>query len=209
MITKPGEPWSDADTNTAIKLAREGRTLCQIGEAVGRSAEAVRSRLKKKLKLKDLPPLHSGMATKSQIEWTEADEQTVMRIIREGGTIVTAGVVVGRSPEAVRKRLKYMRSALVTSTTNRVLARDRPVPPRQMQQSEEQGRRLKEDGVRASVLPLIDLMRSFGADTVGAGRVEYAARHELRDTGSTPTYVPLPVLQLSYVGSTAAMCAGE
>jgi hypothetical protein len=209
MITKPGEPWSDADTNTAIKMARGGSTLYQIGEAVGRSAEAVRSRLKKKLKLKDLPPLHSGTATKSQVEWTEADEQTVMRIIREGGTIVTAGVVVGRSPEAVRKRLKYMRSALVASTTNRVLARDRPVPPRQMQQSEEQGRRLKEDGVRACVLHLIDLMRSFDADTVGVGRLEYTTRHELHDTRSTPVYVPMPVLQLSYVGSTAAMCSGE
>jgi hypothetical protein len=209
MITKPGEPWSDADTNTAIKLAREGRTLCQIGEAVGRSAEAVRSRLKKKLKLKDLPPLHSGTATKSQVEWTEADEQTVMRIIREGGTIVTAGVVVGRSPEAVRKRLKYMRSALVASTTNRVLARDRPVPPRQMQQSEEQGRRLKEDGVRASVLHLIDLMRSFGSATIGEAKSRYANRCEYKPQHGTPVYMPARGLELSYVGSTAALCAGE
>jgi hypothetical protein len=209
MITKPGEPWSDADTNTAIKMARAGSTLYQIGEAVGRSAEAVRSRLKKKLKLKDLPPLHSGTATKSQVEWTEADEQTVMRIIREGGTIVTAGVVVGRSPEAVRKRLKYMRSALVASTTNRVLARDRPVPPRQMQQSEEQGRRLKEDGVRASVLHLIDLMRSYRADTLGEAKRRYRARCEYTSPSGTPVYVAAPARDMSYVGSTAAMCSGE
>lgn len=208
-MNKSGESWSTADTDLAVKLARDGRTLCQIGEAVGRTAEAVRSRLKKKLRLTDIPPLNRGATTKSQKPWSEADEQTVMRILREGGTIVTAGLVVGRSEESVRKRLKYMRSALVPSTRNRPLARDLEVPPRQLQSSEAQARNMREKAVQACVLHLVDLMRSFEARTVGEAAQQYRQRHEYAQPVSTPKYIPTPTLALSYVGSTAAMCSGD
>jgi hypothetical protein len=78
-----------------------------------------------------------------------------------------------------------------------------------MRGAETQGRKLHEDGVRACRLHLIDLMRSFRAETLGEAKREYSSRHEYTQPVSTPVYVPTPVLALSYVGSTAAMCSGD
>jgi hypothetical protein len=132
-----------------------------------------------------------------------------MRVLRDGGTIIDAGLIVGRSAEAVRKRLKALRSALVPTTNNRMLARDREIPPKQLKGSEAQGRVLRENATRACRLHLIDLMRSFRADTLGEAKRRYRERHEYDVTAATPVYMPTPVLALSYVGSTAAMCSGD
>lgn len=204
-------PWTKEQDAIAIKMAEAGFPLAKIGERVGRSADGVRSRLKRHLR----PDLTVSKVergdgpARTAAPWLTTEDETVMRVLRDGGTIIDAGLIVGRSPESVRKRLKALRSALIPSTTNRTLARDRPIPPRQMRGSEEQGRKLHHDAVRASRLHLIDLMRSFDADTLGEAKARYCSRHEYTAQAGTPVYMPLPVLALSYVGSTAAMCSGD
>ena len=203
--------WTKDEDALAIRLAEEGHTLAQIAAKIGRSRDGVRNRLKRHLRPDITVSVHprDPSISRTATPWQEHEDLTVMRILREGGTIIDAGLIVKRSPEAVRKRLKALRSALVPSTRSTILARDKPVPSGQVRAAKKQERRLLEGDTRACRLHLIDLMRSFRADTLGEAKARYCSRHEYTPQAGTPVYMPLPVLALSYVGSTAAMCSGD
>jgi ParB-like chromosome segregation protein Spo0J len=203
--------WTKDHDDIAVQMADTGHTLADIAAKVGRSVDGVRNRLKRHLRpdLTIMGKARDGTAPRTAAPWTEAEDATVMRMLRKGKTIIDAGLVVGRSTEAVRKRLKALRSALVPSTRSAVLARDRPIPPKQLRGAEAQGRKVQVDTTRACRLHLIDLMRSYRADTLGEAKRRYRARCEYAETSGTPTYIARPARDMSYVGSTAAMCSGE
>jgi hypothetical protein len=204
--------WTKDHDAIAVKMANEGYTLTKIGERLGRSADGVRNRLKRFLhpSLATMPKTRdSGDPRRAQVAWTEHEDTTVMRVLREGGTIIDAGLIVGRSAEAVRKRLKALRSALVPSTRSAILVRDRPLSLKQVQGGEAQGRKIHADASRACRLHLIDLMRSYRVDTLGEAKRRYRSRCEFASPSGTPTYMAVPARDMSYVGSTAAMCSGD
>ena len=203
--------WTKDEDALAIRLAEEGHTLAQIAAKIGRSRDGVRNRLKRHLRPDITVSVYprDPSIVRTAAPWQEHEDLTVMRILREGGTIIDAGLIVKRSPEAVRKRLKALRSALVPSTRSAILARDKPVPAGQVRAAKKQERRLLEGDTRACRLHLIDLMRSFGASTLGEAKSHYVNRCEYKPQAGTPVYMPVPVWALSYVGSTAAMCSGD
>lgn len=202
--------WTKAEDETALRMAGEGYSLGEIGLAVGRSGEAARARLQKHLGF-DIQSIRSrlGSPPRGATKWTEEDDQAVTRILRNGGTLVDASAAVHRSVEAVRKRVKTLRHALVPSARGVHLARLREDVPRNFRVSPDFERATHERNERDCRVHLVDLMRSMGAATLGECKRIYRERHEYADTSSTPAYVPMPILLASYVGSTAAMCSGD
>jgi hypothetical protein len=202
--------WSKDEDVIALRMAGEGYPLGEIGLAVNRSGEAVRARLTKHLgfDIHSVPP-RAGTPARGATKWGDEDDRTVMRILRAGGTLVDASAAVHRSVEAVRKRVKALRSALVPSSRVVHLARLREDAPRNFRVSPDSERQTIDRNERDCRVHLVDLMRAMGAATLGECKQIYRERYEYADTSSTPAYVPMPIPSLSYVGSTAAMCSGE
>lgn len=202
--------WSKREDDIALRMASEGYSLQAIGVAVERSGEAVRARLTKHLgfDIHSVTP-RSGLPQRAAAKWTEEEDRTVMQILRTGGTIIDASAAVHRSAEAIRKRLKNLRSALVPTARVAELARLRDDAPRNFKVNADSERVTRENLERACRVHLVDLMRDMGATTLGECKQIYRERHEYADTSSTPAYVPMPIPVLSYCGSTAAMCSGE
>ena len=203
-----GRPWTDEENALARAMYERGATRKETALAVNRTEAAVYARLANHI-LAGQPVAFTPAAgvPRTAPPYSQAEDETIMRVLREGGTLVAAGALVGRSEKSVRQRLSALRAAIKPASLP--LARDRAIPPRSMRATEEQGIRQQARSQRACRLHLIDLMRSFGASTLGEAKSHYVNRCEYKPQAGTPAYVPAPLLVRSYVGSTAAMCSGD
>ena len=202
-----GRPWTDEENELARVMYERGATRKETALAVGRTEAAVYARLAHHILAGPVAFTPAVGVPRTAPPYSQAEDETIMRVLREGGTLVAAGALVGRSEKSVRQRLSALRAAIKPAALP--LARDRAIPPRSMRATEEQGIRQQARSQRGCRLHLIDLMRSFDAETLGEAKRKYRELYEYAAQAGTPAYVPAPLLVRSYVGSTAAMCSGD
>ena len=94
-----GGRWSEAEIEHARKLHEDGVPIWEIGEAIGRSAQSVETKLL-------LKPKRKRTSARS---WTEADLTIARRMRADGASLKEIGDKLGRSPHGVATKLSRTR----------------------------------------------------------------------------------------------------
>ena len=101
---KFNEPWTPDEVEELKQMAADGVTRDEMSQQLGRTPNAV------KMKLQSLGLYVPKPAAKP---WTSADEDTLVRLYREGISLAELASVFGRTENAILRRLILLRAAVL------------------------------------------------------------------------------------------------
>lgn len=101
---KPGTPWTDWQYATALRMYREGKSLEEIGEEIGRTASAVQKGLSKRgvKRPRRLPPPRKYEPT----FWTKDRVDTLRKMAESGCYLSDMAEEFNLKPESIRRICK-------------------------------------------------------------------------------------------------------
>ena len=105
---KFNEPWTEEETEELKKMAADGVTRADMSQQLGRSPNAI------KMKLQSLGLYVPKPAARP---WTPDDEETLVRMYREGASFATLAATFGRTERAILSRLILLRAGLKPEST--------------------------------------------------------------------------------------------
>ena len=101
---KFNEPWTPDEVEELRRMASDGISRQAMSEQLGRTPNAI------KMKLQSLGLYVPKPATKP---WTSTDEDTLVRLYREGISLAEIASAFGRTENAILRRLILLRAAVL------------------------------------------------------------------------------------------------
>ena len=98
------EPWTDDETDELRRMAADGLPRKEMAVQLGRTENAIR------MKLQSLGLYVPKPAARP---WTALDDETLVKLYREGAPFSTLASIFGRSENAVITRLVRLRAGLL------------------------------------------------------------------------------------------------
>ena len=101
---KFNEPWTPDEVEELSQMAADGVTRDEMSQQLGRTPNAI------KLKLQSLGLYVPKPAARP---WTPADEESLVRLYREGISLAELASAFGRTENAILRRLILLRAAVL------------------------------------------------------------------------------------------------
>jgi hypothetical protein len=101
---KFNEPWTPDEVEELRQMAADGVTRDEMSQQLGRTPNAV------KMKLQSLGLYVPKPAARP---WTSADEESLVRLYREGISLAELASAFGRTENAILRRLILLRAAVL------------------------------------------------------------------------------------------------
>ena len=101
---KFNEPWTPDEVEELKQMAADGVTRDEMSQQLGRTPNAV------KMKLQSLGLYVPKPAARP---WTSADEESLVRLYREGISLAELASAFGRTENAILRRLILLRAAVL------------------------------------------------------------------------------------------------
>ena len=105
--------WTARDDATLAQLVRQGKSLSEIAAQLERTVDAVERRER------DLraPEKSTGGPRRRLLTrvWTDAEDELLESLVAEGRSTAVIGRHLKRTPEAVRRRARFLRSRRPTT----------------------------------------------------------------------------------------------
>ena len=101
---KFNEPWTEDETDELKQMAADGVTRADMSAQLGRSPNAI------KMKLQSLGLYIPKPAAKP---WTPEDEETLVKLYRDGVSFENLAATLDRTENAVISRLVRLRAAIL------------------------------------------------------------------------------------------------
>ena len=105
---KFNEPWSVDEVDELRRMAADGVPRAEIAELLGRTPNAIR------MKLQSLGLYVPKPAAKP---WTDLDDDTLVKLYREGASFTTLAATFSRSENAIITRLIRLRAGILPERT--------------------------------------------------------------------------------------------
>ena len=105
---KFNEPWSADEVDELRRMAADGVPRAEIAEQLGRTPNAIR------MKLQSLGLYVPKPAAKP---WTDLDDDTLVKLYREGASFTTLAATFSRSENAIITRLIRLRAGILPERT--------------------------------------------------------------------------------------------
>lgn len=190
MFDQERKPWSSHEMVMLSEMFREKMSIHVMALRLGRTEKAIIRRI-----------YDMNLNGRRVLTWTIEQTKTARRMHEDGASMQDIASAVGKTSSAVQTKLARMglRARNGDAKPSKFLGEPEPIKPTPPQDHRE-----------ANMLHLVDVMRAFGALTVGELREAYCKAHEL---DVPPAYDGHRVTRIftadtrSCVGSTMAMCA--
>ena len=124
-LPSAGKTWTQADEEVLVENYLKGLSSEDIGELLGRTATAIRSRLVK-ICFPDFVAGTTALAGNSGAAWTDSDDEKLAKVYESEGDLVKLAELLGRKPHELLNRLvelviaKPVRGAAKPPKANRV-----------------------------------------------------------------------------------------
>ena len=105
---KFNEPWTADEVDELRRMAADGVPRAEISEQLGRTPNAIR------MKLQSLGLYVPKPAAKP---WTDLDDDTLVKMYREGASFTTLAATFSRSENAIITRLIRLRAGILPDRT--------------------------------------------------------------------------------------------
>ena len=105
---KFNEPWTADEVEELRRMAADGVPRAEMSEQLGRTPNAIR------MKLQSLGLYTPKPAAKP---WTDLDDDTLVKLYREGASFTTLSATFGRSENAIITRLIRLRAGILPERT--------------------------------------------------------------------------------------------
>ena len=105
---KFNEPWTEEETEELRQMAADGVTRADMSQQLGRSPNAIKMKLQS---------LGLYVPKPSARPWTPDEEETLVKMYREGASFATLAATLGRTERAILSRLILLRAGLKPEST--------------------------------------------------------------------------------------------
>lgn len=103
-LPSAGKAWTQVDEEVLVENYLQGLSAEDIGELLGRTATAIRSRLVK-ICFPDFVAGTTALAGNSGAAWTESEDEKLAKVYEDDGDLVKLAELLGRKPHEVLNRL--------------------------------------------------------------------------------------------------------
>jgi hypothetical protein len=115
---KFNEPWTPDEVEELRQMAADGVTRDEMSQQLGRTPNAV------KMKLQSLGLYVPKPAARP---WTPADEDSLVRLYREGISLAELASAFGRTENAILRRLILLRAAVLPDSAPAEASGEAPI----------------------------------------------------------------------------------